>query len=109
MRIIVPSLEYAVRAYTEGKVIDLPEWPDTSDWPKKHNSVGGRFNDLMLCANQHFLMFDFSFLNELLTECGFTEVTLTKPRTTRYFKKEHMQFEHPGGPGDFSLYVECRK
>ena len=103
VRIIVPSLEYAVNAYNEERVSDL------LDWPEKYDSIGGRFNNFMLCANQHFLMFDFSFLNELLAKCGFIEITREKARTSRYFEKEHMQFEPEEGPGDSSLYVECRK
>ena len=50
----------------EGDAEKLPGWPDT------YGSIGGRFNNFMLCKNQHRTMFDFTFLEELLKEAGFT-------------------------------------
>jgi len=68
VRIIVPSLEYAVRGYIEKKRSCFP------DWPEEFESIGGRFNNFLLCSNQHFLMFDYSFLEELLQEASFTAI-----------------------------------
>ena len=106
LRIAVPSLEYAIKAYSEGKSQDL------SDFPEKFNSIGGRFNNSTLCANQHFIMFDFSFLSELLKEAGFTEIVRGKPGESKNFKKEYLQYESSdaGNRGeDAVLYVECHK
>jgi len=37
-------------------------------------------------------MFDFSFLEELLTDSGFCSVSRAKIKASNYFKEEHMQF-----------------
>ena len=106
IRIAVPSLEYAIKAYSEGRSQDL------SGFPEKFDSVGGRFNSFMLCANQHFVMFDFSFLNELLKEAGFAFIVREKPGESKNFKKEHLQYEPKdagmSGEGRI-LYVESCK
>lgn len=103
VRIVVPSLEYAIEAYRTEAIAALPEWPE------KFHSIGGRFYNFILCANQHLLMFDFSFLTELLHEAGFKDVSRTRARVSRRFAEEHMQFEPEEGKPDSSLYCECVK
>jgi predicted SAM-dependent methyltransferase len=100
VRIIVPSLEYAINAYREGNLAKFPEWPE------KYNSIGGRFNNFMLCANQHFLMFDFTFLKELLEESGFSKIYREEANRSAYFKKDHLKFESNSSIKDHSLFVE---
>jgi len=100
VRIVVPSLEFAIEAYTTKTVSLLPEWPE------KHDSIGGRFNNFLLCANQHLLMFDFSFLEEILTGVGFREVSREKAHASRVFTPEHMRFEPVDQSAQLSLYVE---
>jgi predicted SAM-dependent methyltransferase len=69
MRVLVPSLEEAIHAYV-GK---------NSDWftgfPTSFKSLGGKFFNLILCDSQHKLVFDFSFMNEVLEEAGFSQIT----------------------------------
>ncbi len=102
MRIVVPSLEFAIGAYTENRPGDLP------DWPEKYRSIGGRFSNFLLVANQHFLLLDFTFLEELLLDAGFSEVVRGSARKSSHFSQDHMQFEFKGEP-DTSLYVEAKK
>jgi len=45
IRIVVPSLEYAIQSYIQGDILKLP------DFPEKYKSIGGRFNNSFLCAN----------------------------------------------------------
>ena len=100
IRVIVPSLEFAIEAHRTNAVSSLPEWPE------KYDSIGGRFNNFMLCSNQHFLMFDFSLLEELLTNVGFGKVFRAKARVSQLFTAEHMQFESVGDSAEALLFVE---
>jgi predicted SAM-dependent methyltransferase len=102
-RLVVPSLEYAITAYNEGNLNKLPEWPE------KYHSIGGRFNNFMLCANQHFTMFDFTFLEELLKGSGFSEIYREEPYHSSYFKSEHLKFESDPSIRDSSLFIEALK
>ena len=103
VRLIVPSLEYAIRAYEEGNAAKLPGWPDT------YGSIGGRFNNFMLCKNQHLTMFDFTFLEELLKVAGFPRIFREQPHSSRYFSLDHMQFESDPSLKEVSLYAEAVK
>jgi predicted SAM-dependent methyltransferase len=103
VRLIVPSLEYAIDAYVSGGIDKMP------DWPHKYDSAGGRFNNFMMCQNQHFMMFDFSLLKELLSAAGFSKIFRVSPHCSEYFTKEHMQFESDPALKDVSLYVEALK
>jgi predicted SAM-dependent methyltransferase len=103
VRLVVPSLEYAIEAYLRRNGNGLP------DWPEKLNSPGGRFNNLMLCANQHLILFDFSLLQELLAASGFTSALREAPLSSSYFGAEHMQFESDPALIDKSLHVEAIK
>jgi predicted SAM-dependent methyltransferase len=103
IRLVVPSLEYAIDAYTRHDADAFP------DWPEKLSSFGGRFNNLMLCANQHRVLFDFSFLSELLVEAGFSEISRETASISRYFKPEHLSFESDPALVRYSLYVEAVK
>ena len=103
VRIVVPSLEYAVRAYQEGRGKRFP------DWPEKYTSIGGRLNNFLLCANQHRLMFDFSFLEELLKEAGFSRIYREVASHSSYFGEDHLKFESDPSIMDSSLFVEAIK
>jgi predicted SAM-dependent methyltransferase len=104
MRAVVPSLEFAINAWLEKAPGRL------SDWPQKFNSIGGRFNNFMLCDNQHLLMFDFSFLKELLEEAGFVKISRQSARQSSFFPSSYLVNEYGGArQDDSSLYLECRK
>jgi len=103
VRIVVPSLEYAVQAYLSGDGSGLP------DWPENFRSPGGRFNNFMLCQNQHRAMLDYSFLMELLKGCDFSRVYREQANRSYYFLRDHMQFESDPSIIDSSLFVEAIK
>jgi predicted SAM-dependent methyltransferase len=103
VRLIVPSLEYAIRAYEKGDIEKLPAWPDTC------HSIGGRFNNFMLCKNQHLTLFDFTFLEELSKEAGFTRIFREQPHSSQHFAADHMRFESDPSLKEVSLYVEAVK
>jgi predicted SAM-dependent methyltransferase len=103
LRIVVPSLEYAISAFTAEDIGRLPEWPH------KFTSIGGRFNNFLLCANQHLSMFDWSFLRELLREAGFTTVSREEPFVSRCFTRQQLRFESDPSLLEKSLYVEAVK
>ena len=65
MRVGTPSLDRAIDAYVRGDTTFFRDWPD------EFRSIGGRFVNYLLCRDQHRLMFDFSFMAELLEEAGF--------------------------------------
>ncbi|MCX5914040.1 MAG: methyltransferase domain-containing protein [Deltaproteobacteria bacterium] len=103
VRLIVPSLEYAIHAYRDGNLSHLPEWPE------RYGSIGGRFNNFLLCSNQHKIMFDFGFLEELLKGCGFSRVYREQANRSDYFSRDHLQFESDPSIIDSSLFVEAIK
>lgn len=103
VRVVVPSLEYAVNAFA---VKDGSRFPD---WPEKFSSIGGRFNNFLLCSNQHRMMFDVSFLQELLKEAGFTSVIETSPFSSRCFSPQQLEFESDPALLKKSIYVEACK
>ncbi|MBN1570676.1 MAG: methyltransferase domain-containing protein [Acidobacteria bacterium] len=103
LRIVVPSLDYAVKAFAANDTSKFP------DWPEKFLSVGGRFNNFLLCSNQHRIMFDFSFLQELLNEAGFTSVEDASPYRSRCFSSKQLEFESDPALLEKSIYVEALK
>jgi predicted SAM-dependent methyltransferase len=103
LRIVVPSLEYAINAFVADKASYLP------DWPEKYTSIGGRFNNFLLCANQHRSMFDFTFLQELLNEAGFKDVVRGTPFNSRCFSAAELKFESDPSLLEKSLYLEVCK
>jgi predicted SAM-dependent methyltransferase len=82
LRIAVPNLGSAIAAYQSGD----PKWFST--FPAEFRSLGGRFFNEMLCGDQHRLMFDFSFLSEILTEAGFKRVTELRRGESEFLASE---------------------
>jgi predicted SAM-dependent methyltransferase len=105
IRLIVPSLESAIAAYTQAR----------SDWfydsfPRHFDSLGGRFSNFVFCDGQHRTAFDFSYLGEELRAAGFREVEKSAEGMSRVYGSTVPPFE----PGDstelpHSLYVEAFK
>jgi predicted SAM-dependent methyltransferase len=105
IRLIVPSLESAIAAYTQQR----------SDWfydsfPRHFDSIGGRFSNFVFCDGQHRTAFDFSYLSEVLREAGFREVEKSAEGKSRLYGNNVPPFE----PQDsmelpHSLYVEAFK
>ncbi len=103
LRLVVPSLEYAIQAYVQENPALLPDWPD------RYRSIGGRFNNLMLCRNQHATLLDFTFMEELLKDAGFSVTYRETPGNSQHFSACCLQFESDPSLIDISLYAEAIK
>jgi SAM-dependent methyltransferase len=105
IRLIVPSLESAIAAYTQGR----------HDWfydafPRHFDSLGGRFSNFVFCDGQHRTAFDFSYISEELCTAGFRKVEQSGEGKSGLYGSGVPAFE----PGDsvelpHSLYVEAWK
>jgi SAM-dependent methyltransferase len=49
------------------------------DFPYKRRSIGGRFENFLLCGREHLSILTASYLEELLTDAGFTDVKTCLP------------------------------
>jgi hypothetical protein len=105
VRLIVPSLESAIAAYTQ----ERSDWFDDA-FPRHFDSLGGRFSNFVFCDGQHRTAFDFSYLNEVLREAGFREVEKSAEGKSRLYGSGVPPYE-PGDSRDLphSLYVEAFK
>jgi predicted SAM-dependent methyltransferase len=104
VRFITPHLGKSIEAYVKG---DLGFF---SDWPDQWRSIGGRFNNFLLCRDQHRLMFDFSFINELLVGAGFESCGEVSPRESKIFENSELAEIQGGISEDHqSLFVEASK
>jgi predicted SAM-dependent methyltransferase len=105
IRLVVPSLESAITAYTQQRV----NWFENI-FPHHFNSLGGRFSNFVFCDGQHRTAFDFSYMSEVLRVAGFREVEKSAEGKSRmygsgvppYEPKDLMDLPH-------SLYVEAFK
>jgi predicted SAM-dependent methyltransferase len=68
MRVLVPSAEEAISAYINKD----SQW--FSKFPRDYESLGGKFFNFLLCDGQHKVIFDFSFLKEVLEKAGFQKI-----------------------------------
>jgi SAM-dependent methyltransferase len=105
IRLIVPSLESAITAYTHAD----SQWFYDS-FPRHFDSLGGRFSNFVFCDGQHRTAFDFSYLNEVLRQAGFGNVEKSAEGKSRLYGSTVPPFE-PGDSRDLphSLYVEAFK
>jgi predicted SAM-dependent methyltransferase len=105
LRLVVPSLQSAIRAYQENR----REWFYDS-FPRHFDSLGGRFSNFVFCDGQHRTAFDFEYLEEVLRKAGFREVSQWAESRSQIYGANVPAFE----PGDnlelpHSLYVEALK
>ena len=49
------------------------------DFPDKRVSIGGRFENFLMCRREHVTILTFSFLEELMTTIGFVDVRQCLP------------------------------
>ena len=105
LRVVVPDMGGAVRAYLAGQSDFF------SDFPRAHKSLGGKLSNVLFCEGGHRQGFDFSYLQELLQEAGFSEVWGLKKDESQVYPPEmfaRLQREE-AGMASYSLFVECRK
>lgn len=104
VRFITPNLGQAIEAYVRGDMEFFGDWPDP------RNSLGGRFNNYLLCRDQHRMMFDFGFLKEFLMAAGFKLCREVSPGESRIFEVAELEEIQKGTSGDHrSLFVEAFK
>ncbi len=82
MRVVVPSLENAIAAYSARRL----EW--FSDWPRSNHSTGGRFSNFIFCDGQHRNAFDFEYMSEMLSRAGFGRIEKSCPGTSSIYPPE---------------------
>jgi predicted SAM-dependent methyltransferase len=102
MRIVVPNLMSAIRAFQENRA----DW--FGSYPQDFASLGGRFSNFIFCAGQHRTAFDFDYLDEILHEAGFPRVQSSDEGQSVIYGDFVPPYE-PGGNRDLplSLYVEA--
>jgi predicted SAM-dependent methyltransferase len=76
LRLVVPDLDAAIRAYTEHDDDRFPVGPD------QIRSRGGRFIAHMLEGGNSRVLFTFDLIEELLVAAGFVDVTACRPGET---------------------------
>jgi predicted SAM-dependent methyltransferase len=106
LRIAVPNLGSAIVAYQSGDT----SWFST--FPAEFRSLGGRFFNEMLCGDQHRLMFDFTFLEEVLQDVGFRQITQVARGESLYLASDdealvHERSAYGGKTPDPWLLVEA--
>jgi predicted SAM-dependent methyltransferase len=75
IRIGGPNGDAAIRKFLEGE----HEW--FGDFPDSRSSIGGRFVNFILCRGEHLTILTQSYLEELLTAAGFSELCVCAPAT----------------------------
>jgi SAM-dependent methyltransferase len=105
IRLIVPSLESAIAAYTQAR----REWFYDA-FPRHFDSLGGRFSNFVFCDGQHRTAFDFSYLSDVLLAAGFHGVEKSAEGKSRLYGSGVPPYE-PEDSIDLphSLYVEAFK
>jgi predicted SAM-dependent methyltransferase len=78
IRVGGPNADMAIKRFQEN---DL-DW--FSDFPDKRRSIGGRFVNFLLCRGEHLTLLTSSYLDELASEAGFTDISFCKPAETNY-------------------------
>lgn len=73
IRIGGPHGDEAIRNFLDEKY----DW--FGDFPDKHESMGGRLVNFLLCGGEHFTILTKSYLMELLSASGFHQITFRHP------------------------------
>ncbi len=76
-----PNGDTALRKYLENDLV----W--FSDFPVKHNSIGGKLENFIFCRCEHLTILTPSFLQELASEAGFVDVKTVLPKIQSYHPK----------------------
>ena len=74
-----PNIDGAIEKFKAGDAA----W--VSDFPDRRSSLGGRFDNFVMCRGEHVHLLTVSFLTELLNNAGFGASSVCLPgRETRY-------------------------
>lgn len=101
IRLVVPNLESAVKAYSLNQV----DW--FASFPRHFDSLGGKFSNFVFCDGQHRTAFDFAYLEEVLRRAGFPDVEPSGEGKSRLYNGNVPPYE-PGDSAELphSLFVE---
>ncbi len=105
LRIVVPDMGAAVRAYLAGQTSFF------SNFPRAHRSLGGKLSNLLFCEGGHRQGLDFSYLEELLREACFQTIWQLTAWESKVYPPEVFArlYQEEGGLASYSLFVECCK
>jgi predicted SAM-dependent methyltransferase len=105
LRAVVPDMRAAARAYLSEDAAFF------SDFPRAHRSLGGKLSNLLFCEGGHRQGLDFSYLEELLLDAGFSDVANLARDETRYYALEMFAAlkREEAGVAPCSVFVESRK
>jgi hypothetical protein len=78
-RVGVPNADSAIVAFVNGRF----DW--FSDFPKKWTSIGGKFNNFLMCEGEHLTICTESFLTELALRAGFSTIKLCGPQCRSHY------------------------
>ncbi len=70
-----PNGDSAIKKFVENDA----KW--FRDFPDNRTSIGGRFENFIFCRQEHLTILTYSFLEELMTDVGFTNIRLCCPMT----------------------------
>lgn len=102
-----PNGDSAVRKFVDNDV----DWFDV--FPDRRESVGGRLDNFIFCRQEHVALLTYSFLSELMSDSGFTDIRACLPVKDSGYPEifadclateYESDYEHP-----HTLMVEARK
>jgi hypothetical protein len=81
------------------------------DFPDARASVGGKFANFVFCRNEHLTALTKSYLQELASDAGFTDIHFCAPvRETVYFDEDVLRIEYEDDQEyPHSILIEARK
>lgn len=79
IRVGGPNGDMAIRKYIEGDT----SW--FSDFPDRHESIGGKLKNFILCRNEHLTILTPSYLYEIAEAAGFQRLQVCTPAVTTSF------------------------
>lgn len=84
-----------------------------SDFPDRRTSIGGRFDNFLLCRREHLAILTYSYLEEIMTRAGFAGVRQCQPLVETHHAslfQECLAKEWESDPGcPHTLVVEAAK
>jgi predicted SAM-dependent methyltransferase len=102
-----PNGDWAIRKFLEGD----SNW--FSDFPERRTSLGGRFDNFLLCRNEHVAILTYSYLEELMSTAGFVNIEARAPRVATGYPElfaDCLLLENESAPeAPHTLIVEATK
>lgn len=102
-----PNGDSAIKKFTEGD----KAWFD--DWPDNRKSIGGRFENFVFCRGEHLTILTFTFLEELMSDAGFTNIRKCLPAKQTFNQEmfgDCLRWEEESDDGSpHTLIIEAEK